>query len=313
MTAIGDSTPVKTCTKCGQCKSTQDFYRSSSAKDGFAVWCKSCDKEAGRRRKLSPEKIEELDRYKALHELGRKQCNACGQVKDHAEFHARADRNNEVLSRCKICQSEYRAKKWAEDPDKSKQISKKKYAATAEQQKAKKRAAYWSDPEKYSLINKQNREKYRDAILAGQKAWYQANRDQQVARGRAHYQANKQAYIEGNKRRKKARVKCDPVFALSQRIRSLIYSRIYSGGYTKKSRSQEILGCSWDYFKRHIELQFLPGMSWDKLGEIHLDHIIPMATAKTEEDVIRLNHFTNIRPIWAKDNLSKGAQITHLI
>lgn len=313
MTATGDSTSVKTCTKCRESKSALDFYRSSSSKDGLATWCKCCDKESSRRRKLSPEKIAALDRYEALHKAGQKECKSCGMVKYHSEFYIRRDRNNEVTSKCKVCASAYNAKKWAEDPDKSKQISKQRYAATAEQQKAKKRAAYWSDPEKHSLLNKQNREKYRDAILAGKKAWYQANRDQQVARSRAHYQANKQAYIEGNKRRKKTRVKSDPVFALSQRIRSLIYIRIYSGGYTKKSRSQEILGCSWDDFKRHIELQFLPGMSWDKLGEIHLDHIIPMATAKTEEDVIRLNHFTNLRPIWAKDNLRKSDTITHLI
>lgn len=44
-----------------------------------------------------------------------------------------------------------------------------------------------------------------------------------------------------------------------------------------------------------------------------LDHIVPLASAKTEEDVIRLNHFTNLRPMWAKDNIAKSDRITHLI
>lgn len=310
--AILSTVPSKTCQKCGQGKPATEFYKQSSSKDGLHPYCKPCGKDLQRLRRLSPEKIAELDRYEALHKLGKKECGACHVVKPHSEFYIRPDRN-EFKSRCKICESAHRAKKWASDPEKAKALSKARYAATAEQQKAKKRAEYWADPDRAAERNKKNRERYREAINANQRAWYQANKEAQKARGREHYKANKQSYLDGNKRRVKQRIQTDPVFALSTRIRSLIYVRIYSGGYTKKSKSQEILGCTWEDFKRHIERQFLKGMSWDRLGEIHLDHIIPIATAKTEEDVIALNHFTNIRPLWAKDNLSKGAQITHLI
>jgi len=54
-------------------------------------------------------------------------------------------------------------------------------------------------------------------------------------------------------------------------------------------------------------------MSWDRMDEIHIDHIIPIATAKTEEDVLRLSHFTNLRPMWAKENLVKGAKVEYLL
>jgi hypothetical protein len=50
-------------------------------------------------------------------------------------------------------------------------------------------------------------------------------------------------------------------------------------------------------------------MTLENYGEWHLDHIIPLATATTREDVVRLNHYTNFQPLWAKDNLSKGAKI----
>ena len=52
-------------------------------------------------------------------------------------------------------------------------------------------------------------------------------------------------------------------------------------------------------------------MSFDNYGfdGWHIDHIVPLATAKTEEQVAKLNHYTNIQPLWAKDNLSKGAKI----
>ena len=47
--------------------------------------------------------------------------------------------------------------------------------------------------------------------------------------------------------------------------------------------------------------------------KIHIDHIVPISTASTEEEVIALNHFTNLRPMWARDNMVKGAKVTHLI
>ncbi len=57
----------------------------------------------------------------------------------------------------------------------------------------------------------------------------------------------------------------------------------------------------------HIERQFKDGMSWERFDEVHIDHIIPMKTAKTEADVLRLNHYTNLQPLWAHDNMKKHA------
>lgn len=54
-------------------------------------------------------------------------------------------------------------------------------------------------------------------------------------------------------------------------------------------------------------------MTWQNRGEWHIDHIVALATAKTEADVLALNHFTNLRPMWGPDNLKKGAKQTHLI
>lgn len=106
----------------------------------------------------------------------------------------------------------------------------------------------------------------------------------------------------------------DPVFNLQSTIRNRMNEAIRNRSYTKRSKTLEVLGCDWDFLKSHIERQFLKGMTWEKMGsEIHIDHITPFASAKTEAEVISLSHFTNLRPMWAKENQSKGAKITHLI
>lgn len=109
------------------------------------------------------------------------------------------------------------------------------------------------------------------------------------------------------------RRKEDPLFALIGRIRARINESLRINGYTKRSKTHEIIGCSWEFLKGYIESQFLPGMSWENRSEWHLDHKTPLASAKTEEDVIKLNHYTNLRPLWAKDNLTKGAKMEHLL
>ena len=84
---------------------------------------------------------------------------------------------------------------------------------------------------------------------------------------------------------------------------------ITNGGYFKKSKTQEILGIDWIGLKEHFERQFTKGMNWENRDRWHIDHIIPLATAQSEDDIIRLNHYTNLQPLWAADNLSKGSKI----
>jgi hypothetical protein len=86
-----------------------------------------------------------------------------------------------------------------------------------------------------------------------------------------------------------------------------------SKGYSKKSKTFEILGCSHEEFKVHIESQFLSWMTWEDYGNPKdgilepnktwgLDHIVPISSALTEEDVIKLSHYSNFRPHCSYDN-----------
>ena len=79
----------------------------------------------------------------------------------------------------------------------------------------------------------------------------------------------------------------------------------------KCKKTVELVGCSVQELKRHIESQFTRGMSWQKMGMIHLDHKIPLASFDLEDaEQQRLAfHYTNLQPLWARDNLTKGAKM----
>jgi hypothetical protein len=108
------------------------------------------------------------------------------------------------------------------------------------------------------------------------------------------------------------RRKEDLLYKLTWNIRASIsqsFSRSCNGKYKKSKPTEKILGCTMDFFKEYISSQFKNGMSYDKINEIHLDHIIPISSAKSEEEIIRLNHYTNFQPLWAEDNFKKGDKI----
>lgn len=245
MTATDDSTPVKTCTKCGECKpATKEFFTKKL--DGFTSQCKPCLQESKRQ-----------------------------------AYYAKQDSIN----------ARRRAKRMA-NPEHYRAADNARYASGAK----KRQNQPWDA-------------KRQDAG----RLYYQKNKERIIAR-QSQYQRDNVADV---RRRMsvytKNRRERDPVFAFKLRVRALLGIALRSRNIEKSATTEQILGCRLDFFREHIERQFKRGMNWDRLGEIHLDHIVPLATAQTEEDVIRLNHFTNLRPIWAKDNLSKGAQITHLI
>lgn len=86
----------------------------------------------------------------------------------------------------------------------------------------------------------------------------------------------------------------DELFAIKVRLRNLIRNSFRRTGYKKFSmRTEEIVGMNYDEFKKYIESKFQDGMTWENRGEWHLDHIIPLSSAKSEEDLLRLSHYTN--------------------
>ena len=94
------------------------------------------------------------------------------------------------------------------------------------------------------------------------------------------------------------------------KFRSLIRNQVRRYILDKKGLStKDILGETFDNVRLHLEKQFIDGMSWNNHGEWHIDHIIPLSSGKNREEYIKLNHYTNLQPLWAADNMKKGARI----
>jgi hypothetical protein len=146
--------------------------------------------------------------------------------------------------------------------------------------------------------------------------------------GREKSRASKRKYIATPEGREKARAATlnyaknhprgiyaklanDPLYKLQFNIRVLIRQSLKNTGHKKSSRTAEILGCSIEQFKAHLEAQFANGMTLDNHGALwHVDHMIPISWARTEQECLVLNHYSNFQPLLAAENIAKGNRLS---
>jgi hypothetical protein len=150
--------------------------------------------------------------------------------------------------------------------------------------------------------------KYRDKVLEKHKLYYIKNRDR-IAKQKIEYQKknleNRRKYKRKYERQRK---KQDPVYKLIQNYKNRIYKAIKGVG-VKSQSTIKLLGCTGEEFQIYIETKFHSGMGWHNQGKWHIDHIIPLSSAETLQEIEKLFHYTNCQPLWAKDNLSKSDKL----
>lgn len=103
--------------------------------------------------------------------------------------------------------------------------------------------------------------------------------------------------------------KNDPTKYLKALLRIRIYNYLKTKGIKKNTKSEKLIGCKLDYVKEYLEKKFKNGMSWENHGKWHIDHIIPLSSAKNEEELEKLFHYTNLQPLWARENIIKSNKI----
>lgn len=145
------------------------------------------------------------------------------------------------------------------------------------------------------------------------RAYNEANREIINAKSRARNRTEKRrTYIQEWERRKAA---TDPAFVLNRRMKQAVRLALRGG---KRGRSWEsLVGYTVDDLRVHLERQFIKGMSWENMGDWHIDHVLPKAsfnfTDAADPEFRECWTLTNLRPLWGVENLSKGAKRLHLI
>jgi hypothetical protein len=111
----------------------------------------------------------------------------------------------------------------------------------------------------------------------------------------------------------KRRYRENPNLRLAMKVRARIYSGLKRRGIFKTSRTEELIGCSFDFLRQHIERQFKGKMSWDNPGSFHIDHIVPLAAFDlTDPAQLKVAcNWQNMRPLSPRKNMSKGAKLLH--
>ena len=215
-------------------------------------------------------------------------CTVCNIEREIMEFYKKSSSKDGYRTNCKYCCMEYNKQR----KDRQREYNKNYIQKNSE------------------LLKEKNRQYYRDNIDYFKEKNIEIRQRLCPEKKKEYSKKYESKESTKEKRRKKIseRLKSDPLFKLRTYIRKRILYSLMNGGYSKKSQTENILGCSIDEFKIYIESKFKEGMSWENQGEWHLDHIKPSCLAQTEAEILELNHYSNFQPLWASENLSKGGR-----
>lgn len=146
-------------------------------------------------------------------------------------------------------------------------------------------------------ILKRNREnvlKNIDKVKEYKKQWKENNREK-IKEQRKFYRQNKKAI--------------DTLYKMKENLRRRTLKAFKTKNWVKSGGTETLLQGTYTEVFNHIESLFTERMNWSNQGEWHIDHIIPLASAKTQEDIIQLFNYKNLQPLWAIDNILKSNKV----
>lgn len=178
------------------------------------------------------------------------------------------------------------------------------------------RSYFKRNKDKILAANKEYRKKHPDRMRAYQ-AVYVAKYPERVRKSKIRWVKNhpeslgrwaKQNPERANKIKYNYKAR-HPETNLQNALRNRILLALKSQGIRKNKRTIEMIGCSIEELRKHLELKFLKGMTWENRGYWgwHIDHIKPISLFDLNdiEQQKTAFHYTNLQPLWMKDNFSK--------
>jgi len=211
-----------------------------------------------------------------------KKCNKCGELKSLDEFANQKNSKDGKKYNCRICQRTYDANYRKTNKEKLRQKGRRLYKNNNEVMKEK----------SYKFYKKNNK-----IILEKAKKYREDNKEK--------IKKSFKKWKENNKEYEKERKKTNPMFKLRCYTKSNIFNALKRQGYGKNTKTYNILKCEYDFF-----LKWLNGIAGNGhtygIGNLHLDHVIPISLAKTEDEALLLCHYSNYQLLSADENLAKS-------
>lgn len=241
-----------------------------------------------------------------------KLCNRCNLELPLNEFYHENGKPKTPCKKCRLSLNKISFKKWSQTEQGKKKLkeNRKKY----EQKISDKRRIIRE--EKRKVKEELNRQKEIRRQQREQKKQLKIQKKMEWEKQMEYYKTDEWKEIKKQKERDrqyrkwKRRWNEDESFALKVRLRNLIRNSFRRGGYNKfEKKTEDIIGINYNDFKKYMESKFLEGMSWTNRGEWHIDHIIPLSSATSEDEIIKLCHYLNLQPLWGEDNIKKGDKI----
>ena len=328
---------MKICKKCSVEKELTEFGKNKRRKGGLELICKNChniyraiyyknnkEKIKEKSKKYRENNKEKIKEYKKEYRLNNKE-----EIKKRKQrwISKNEDKIKEYKKKYRLNNKE-KTKEWIENnKEKIKEYKKEYRLNNKEKIKEKIKEYRLNNKDKIKEHKKEYYAKNKDSIRDKEKIRYKNNNEKIKAYQKEYYAKNKEKVNKRNKEwalnnRDKTNanslryfhevIKKDPLLKLKSLLRCRTYKAFKVSRWDKNSSNIEMLGCSYEIAKKHIERQFEKGMTWDNQGEWHIDHEYPLSSANTEEELIKLCHYRNLKPLWAKDNLEKGATIPNV-
>lgn len=229
-------------------------------------------------------------------------CTKCGIEKEIDKFKRFKSTNDQYYytGDCKQCRNLE-----AYNRNKKYRLSHKKEIAIM------KKINYQKNKKIISQKQKKYYEEHKEKIKMRSKIWYYNNQEKNSKRKKEYYEQNKDSILKEKYKYKKERLKKDNLFKIKEQTRNMIRTTFRRKGFSKSKKTEEILGCKLNFFYKYLLKTYIYnyGYKYNSKEPVEIDHIIPLSTANTEKEVIKLCHYTNLQLLKAKDNLEKSSKL----
>lgn len=305
---------TKKCIRCNEIKNIDNFRIVNSKRINT---CNKCINEMAKERywrnkeKENPLYVEQEKEKKELESNNLRRCKKCGKIKALNEFHKNGEYYRTI---CMECKNIYEKEQYVKNRhkvllrnkiyDKEHSEEKKKYRENRAEEISKYNHNYYNENlDKIKRYRHENKDKIKE-----QAKKYRVKHKEHLIELRKNFYKNNPHYARDYDKRKMAE---DDLYRFRKLVRNMIKASFNRKGLRKGRNTINIVGCDYNFLQKYLLKTYKDnyGYEWDRVESVHIDHIIPLATASTEEEIIKLCHYTNLQLLKAKDNIEKSDKL----